>query len=88
MMVRLIEEFGEFVREVNYCYGEKLKKVFEDDKSMEEEMGDVLFVLVCLVNFFDIFLEEVYDWVMYKFNIRDKDCWIRKEEGKQRRLRC
>lgn len=61
---------------------EKTKKATEDDKSMEEEIGDVLFVLVCLANSLDISLEEAHDRVMHKFNTRDKDRWTRKEEGK------
>ncbi|MFV1862736.1 MazG nucleotide pyrophosphohydrolase domain-containing protein [Bacillus amyloliquefaciens] len=49
---------------------------------MEEEMGDVLFVLICLANSLDISLEEAHNRVMHKFNTRDKDRWTRKEEGK------
>ncbi|WP_181217150.1 nucleotide pyrophosphohydrolase [Bacillus subtilis] len=82
MMARLTEELGELAREVNHRYGEKPKKATEDDKSMEEEMGDVLFVLVCLANSLDISLEAAHDRVMHKFNTRDKDRWTRKEEGK------
>lgn len=50
MMARLTEELGELAREVNHYYGEKPKKTTENEKSMEEEMGDVLFVLICLAN--------------------------------------
>ncbi|WP_353618101.1 nucleotide pyrophosphohydrolase [Pseudomonas sp. ISL-88] len=82
MMARLTEELGELAREVNHYYGEKPKKTTENDKSMEEEMGDVLFVLICLANSLDISLEEAHNRVMHKFNTRDKDRWTRKEEGK------
>nr|WP_076983661.1 nucleotide pyrophosphohydrolase [Bacillus velezensis] len=82
MMARLTEELGELAREVNHYYGEKPKKTTENEKSMEEEMGDVLFVLICLANSLDISLEEAHTRVMHKFNTRDKDRWTRKEEGK------
>ncbi|WPF77004.1 nucleotide pyrophosphohydrolase [Bacillus velezensis] len=82
MMARLTEELGELAREVNHYYGEKPKKTTENEKSMEEEMGDVLFVLICLANSLDISLEEAHNRVMHKFITRDKDRWTRKEEGK------
>lgn len=79
MMARLTEELGELAREVNHYYGEKPKKTTEIEKSMEEEIGDVLFVLTCLANSLDISLEEAHDRVMHKFNTRDKDRWTKKE---------
>ncbi|MCY9269559.1 MazG nucleotide pyrophosphohydrolase domain-containing protein, partial [Bacillus licheniformis] len=61
---------------------EKPKKKTESEKKIEEEIGDVLFVLVCLANSLHISLDEAHDMVMEKFNTRDKDRWTRKEEGK------
>ena len=49
MMARLTEELGELAREVNHYYGEKPKKDTEKEKAMEEEIGDVLFVIICFV---------------------------------------
>ncbi|MGG1505143.1 MazG nucleotide pyrophosphohydrolase domain-containing protein, partial [Bacillus licheniformis] len=60
----------------------KPKKKTESEKKIEEEIGDVLFVLVCLANSLHISLDEAHDMVMEKFNTRDKDRWTRKEEGK------
>ncbi|ATH92153.1 nucleotide pyrophosphohydrolase [Bacillus glycinifermentans] len=82
MMARLTEELGELAREINHHYGEKPKKKTEAEKKIEEEIGDVLFVLVCLANSLHISLDEAHDMVMEKFNTRDKDRWTRKEEGK------
>ncbi|AKU32744.1 nucleotide pyrophosphohydrolase [Bacillus altitudinis] len=79
MMARLTEELGELAREVNHYYGEKPKKTTETEKSMKEEIGDVLFVLTCLANSLNISLEEAHDRVMHKFNTRDKDRWTKKE---------
>ncbi|PTL40349.1 nucleotide pyrophosphohydrolase [Alkalicoccus saliphilus] len=81
MTARLTEELGELAREVNHYYGEKPKKDSEDAKSMEQEIGDVLFVMICLANSLDIELEESFDLVMEKFQTRDKDRWTKKEKG-------
>lgn len=70
-LARLTEEVGELAREVNHHYGEKQKKESEADKALEEEIGDVLFVLISLSNSLDIDLSESFDQVMNKFNKRD-----------------
>ncbi|MBP0724195.1 nucleotide pyrophosphohydrolase [Bacillus sp. RG28] len=80
MMARLTEELGELAREINHTYGEKPKKKTEKEKAIEEELGDVLFVLICLANSLNIDMEQAHDMVMNKFNTRDKDRWTRKEE--------
>jgi len=79
MMARLTEEMGELAREINHTYGEKPKKNTEEEKLIEEELGDVLFVMICLANSLGINLTEAHDMVMNKFNTRDKDRWTRKE---------
>lgn len=79
MMARLTEELGELAREVNHYYGEKPKKTSESKKTIDEEAGDVLFVLICLANSLNIDLETAHDYVMNKFNTRDKDRWTKKE---------
>ncbi|MCJ8006660.1 nucleotide pyrophosphohydrolase [Lederbergia wuyishanensis] len=81
MLARLTEELGELARELNHHYGEKPKKSTEEEKAIEEEMGDLLFVLVCLANSLNIDLQSAHDIVMNKFNTRDKDRWTRKSEG-------
>lgn len=80
MMARLTEEMGELAREINHTYGEKPKKSTEKEKLIEEELGDVLFVMICLANSLNIDLTEAHDIVMNKFNTRDKNRWTRKEE--------
>ncbi|MGM0751241.1 MAG: nucleotide pyrophosphohydrolase [Bacillota bacterium] len=81
MVARLTEELGELAREVNHYYGEKPKKNSEEEKTIEEELGDLLFVVICLANSLDISLEEAHDRVMHKFNTRDKNRWTRIESG-------
>ncbi|NHM29143.1 nucleotide pyrophosphohydrolase [Neobacillus terrae] len=77
MMARMTEELGELAREVNHYYGEKPKKSNEAEKTVEEELGDLLFVIICFANSQNINLEEAHDYVMKKFNTRDKDRWTR-----------
>ncbi|UJW57719.1 nucleotide pyrophosphohydrolase [Salipaludibacillus agaradhaerens] len=83
MMARLTEEMGELAREINHFYGEKPKKHSEEEKSMEQEMGDVLFVMICMANSLDIDLEEAFRLVMSKFQKRDKDRWTKIEESEE-----
>ncbi|TXC93267.1 nucleotide pyrophosphohydrolase [Metabacillus litoralis] len=80
MMARISEEVGELAREINHTYGEKPKKSSEKEKKIEEELGDVMFVLICLANSLNIDLEESHNLVMDKFNTRDKDRWTRIKE--------
>ncbi|MGG3469632.1 nucleotide pyrophosphohydrolase [Neobacillus pocheonensis] len=80
MLARLTEELGELAREVNHQYGEKPKKSSETEKAIEEELGDLLFVIICLANSLNIDLEKAHDYVMHKFNTRDKNRWTRINE--------
>ncbi len=80
MIARLTEEVGELAREVNHYYGEKPKKATEKEKTIEEELGDVLFVAICLANSLNIDLQTAHDRVMNKFQTRDKNRWTRIEE--------
>ncbi|WP_163100978.1 nucleotide pyrophosphohydrolase [Peribacillus alkalitolerans] len=83
MLARMTEEIGELAREINHHYGEKPKKESEDAKEIKEEMGDLLFVLICFANSLGIDLQDAHDVVMKKFNVRDKDRWTRIEGGNQ-----
>ncbi|MFT4413073.1 nucleotide pyrophosphohydrolase [Fredinandcohnia humi] len=82
MLARMTEELGELAREINHYYGEKPKKDTETEKSIEEETGDLLFVLICLANSLNIDLENAHNTVMAKFNSRDKDRWTRIDDNK------
>ncbi|WP_232696373.1 nucleotide pyrophosphohydrolase [Brevibacillus daliensis] len=80
MMARMTEEVGELAREINHYYGEKPKKTEEKEKTVEEELGDVFFIVLCFANSLNINLEEAFDRIMHKFQTRDKDRWTRIEE--------
>ncbi|PTQ51990.1 MAG: MazG nucleotide pyrophosphohydrolase [Brockia lithotrophica] len=79
MVARLAEEVGELAREVNHRFGEKPKKPTEPEGSLEEELGDVFFVLVSFANAQGIDLEAAYESVMAKYRTRDRDRWPRRD---------
>lgn len=85
MLARMTEELGELAREVNHYYGEKPKKTDEVEKTVEEELGDLLFVLVCFANSLNIDLQKAHDSVMEKFSTRDSNRWtkIDSEQGRE-----
>ncbi len=78
MVARLAEEVGELAREVNHHYGEKPKKETEEEKTIEEEIGDLLFVLASFANSLEIDLSESFERSMTKFETRDKNRWTKK----------
>jgi len=80
MMARITEEVGELAREINHYHGEKPKKATEKENTIEEELGDVLFVIICLANSLNIDLAKAHDLVMEKFQTRDANRWTKKDE--------
>ena len=72
-LARLTEEVGELSREINHVYGEKKKKASEDDNTIKAELGDNLFVLLCIANSLDIDMTESFNETMDKYNKRDKN---------------
>jgi NTP pyrophosphatase (non-canonical NTP hydrolase) len=77
-MARLTEEVGELAREVNHYYGEKPKKATEEENTIEDELGDILFVIVSIANSLDIDIADSFNRSMTKFETRDKDRWTKK----------
>jgi NTP pyrophosphatase (non-canonical NTP hydrolase) len=73
LLARLTEETGELAREYNHRFGEKRKKASEADRALADEMGDVLFILVCMANQQGIDLGEALGAVMDKLRVRDAD---------------
>lgn len=80
LVVRMAEEVGELAREVNHAYGEKRKKPEEPDGDIALELGDILFVAVCLANSLGIDLQDAHDAVLEKFRTRDRDRFTRIED--------
>lgn len=77
MVARFTEEIGELAREVNHHYGEKPKKETEAENSIENELGDLLFVMLTFANSLDIDLSAAFEQTMTKIETRDKDRWTK-----------
>ena len=56
----------------------KKEKDSEAENTIKAELGDNLFVLLCIANSLDIDMSESFDETMTKFNTRDKDRFERK----------
>jgi NTP pyrophosphatase (non-canonical NTP hydrolase) len=79
LIARLTEETGELAREINHYHGEKPKKPTEQENTIEDELGDILFVITCIANSLHIDLSDSFNRSMTKFETRDKDRWTRKD---------
>ncbi len=73
MFASLAEEVGELARELNALEKIKIKKPTEPIKKIEEEMGDVLFSLICLANQYSVDLGDSLEIVLAKYRKRDKN---------------
>lgn len=71
---RLVEEVGELARIYNRTRGELKPKEGDDvsDAALQSEMGDVLFVLICLANQAQIDLSQALSQVLAKVETRDR----------------
>src|SRR5437868_15419375 len=74
-LARLTEEVGELAREINHIYGEKPKKVSEEQGNIATEMGDILFILASLANSIGIDLDEAFEQVVAKYQRREAQRW-------------
>ena len=83
----LMEEVGEVARLMSRIYGEQSFKTPEKAASakddLAEEMGDVLFVLICLANQTGINLDQSLQKIMDKRSIRDADRHMNNEKLKK-----
>jgi NTP pyrophosphatase (non-canonical NTP hydrolase) len=77
-LARLAEEVGELAREVNHRFGQKTKKKDEPEGDLAMEMGDILFVLICMANREGIDLQTAFDGMMEKVETRDRERWTQK----------
>ena len=74
MLAALIEEIGESARIINSI--EKIKPLKNEENTpnqlvmLEEELGDVLFALVCLANYYNISLENSIMNTLVKYRDR------------------
>lgn len=69
----LMEEVGELSRVIARKYGEQSSKESDLNKSLNDEMADVLFVLICLANQTGVNLTEALKTNLEKKTIRDAE---------------
>ncbi len=75
LLTRLVEEVGELAREYNHRFGAKQKKDTEDARAIEEEMGDLLFILAAMANQQGVDLEQALGGALAKYDRRDATRW-------------
>ena len=73
ILARLMEETGEFARLVNHLHGDKKKRTDETEQNLEEEMGDIIYTLICYANAHGIDLDRAIRKSFDKVVRRDKD---------------
>jgi len=71
MALRLSEEVGELARGVNNSFGERPRKPSEPEEESSAEIGDVLFTIVCIANSLEIDLNDSFEEIMEKYDMRD-----------------
>jgi NTP pyrophosphatase (non-canonical NTP hydrolase) len=73
ILARLVEETGELARLINHLYGPKKKKSTEAEQNLEEELGDIMYTLMCFANAENINLDNAIRKSFDKVTSRDKD---------------
>jgi len=73
ILARLMEECGEFARLVNHLHGPKKKKDSEAKQDLEEEIGDIIYTLICYANSNNVDLDKAIKKSFAKVITRDKN---------------
>jgi NTP pyrophosphatase (non-canonical NTP hydrolase) len=73
MLAAATEELGEVSREILHLTSIKTKKTSEPHKSLESELGDLLYAIICIANSYDISLSEAIVKSMGKYQERDSN---------------
>ena len=81
MLASIMEEVGELAREINNLESYKKKKTTETKGSLGEELGDLIFSIICLANYHKIDLEDVFKKAVEKYTRRDAGRWTPKKRG-------
>ncbi|MDP3958345.1 MAG: nucleotide pyrophosphohydrolase [bacterium] len=82
ILARLMEECGEFARLVNHLYGDKPKRNDEKGQELEEEIGDILYTVICFANSNNIDLDEAIRRSFDKVIKRDKNRYTPKKPSR------
>jgi NTP pyrophosphatase (non-canonical NTP hydrolase) len=78
IMAQATEELGELAREINNRHGPRVKKNETDGAEIGEEIADVIFAMICLANYHNLNLEELWEKKMNKCYGRDNNRWEKK----------
>ncbi|HUG16979.1 MAG TPA: nucleotide pyrophosphohydrolase [Thermomicrobiales bacterium] len=85
-LARLAEEVGELARAVNQAHGPKRVKQHENAAQIAEELGDVLFVLLCIANSTGVNLQTAFDATLARYGVRDEgDGRVGRDAGRDMR---
>ena len=78
MLAAIVEEIGELARELNHLEGEKPKKEKSNSSKdrLGEELGDLLFSITCIANYYEIDLNSHFKKIIEKFTTRDANRFI------------
>lgn len=82
MGLKMAEETGELSRAINNEHGGRPSKGGEKDgiEPIKEELGDILFTACCIANKLGFTLEEAFEIIMKKYNIRDRNRYSKSED--------
>ena len=83
MLAAMVEEIGELSRIINALEGYKKPKEGESLVNLEEELGDILFSLICIANYYKVDLNASLIEVIRKYNSRDIHRWTLKRKTKE-----
>ena len=74
------EEVGELISEILHKEGikKKYKSPKDNTKDIKLEIGDILFSIGCLANYYKINLDECMQKTLKKYKTRDKNRWEKK----------
>lgn len=77
-LARLTEEVGELARLVNETHGDKPGRGDDGPGDIDEELGDLLFVVITLANSLNVDLDDALRQAMDKYDVRDADRFTRR----------
>lgn len=79
-LARIVEEVGELARAISHREGVKKPKPNESLHDIEEEFGDLMFVLICFANAHHIRIETAVEKTIQKIETRDTARWTLKKD--------
>ncbi|WP_148882388.1 MazG nucleotide pyrophosphohydrolase domain-containing protein [Thermococcus aciditolerans] len=81
MLAALVEEVGELADELLKVEG--VKGTGEKER-LEEEIGDVVFALACIANYYGVDLLTALEKSVKKYRVRDGNRWKESDEDSEK----